>query len=333
MAKGAVDRALELAPEAAEAHLALGYYHYWCHREYERALEAFAIAEKGLPNDAELLEAIAYVRRRQGRWGAAVDNLKKAIELNPMDAGLALELGITYQFLRKYPDAVRYYEQSIGLAPDQIFTYLVKALTYRAWKGTTEDARAALEAMPKTDDPGALLAWFWQEIYEGKYREALQRLSSLSVDLFQTPDGFESKALLSAQAYELLNEPQLARSAYESARVVLEKEALARPDDYRLHSSLGVALAGLGRKDEAIQEGKLATELYPVSKDAVDGTIVILDLALVYTMVGEHDAALDQIEYLLSIPSWISVRRLQLDPRFQPLREHPRFQKLVDRYG
>ncbi len=333
MAKRAVDRALELAPEAPEGYLALGYYHYWGHREYEQALEAFAIAARDLPNSRELLEGIAYVARRQGRWDTAVDSLKRAFELNPMDPSLTLELGITYFCLRKYPEAMHYYNQSIGIAPNDPAPYLYKARTYRAWNAKTKEARAVLEAMPQTNDYDTVVAWIEQEVLEGKYREALHRLSSITEDIFYYESNVESRSLLSAGIHELLGEPQLARSAYESARVVLEKELLARPEDYRLRSKLGIALAGVGRRDEAIREGKLATEQYPVSEDALAGVLPVFDLAFIYTRVGEHDAALDEIESLLSVPNFISTGFFLSEPGWQPLRQSPRFQELMERYG
>jgi TolB-like protein/Flp pilus assembly protein TadD/tRNA A-37 threonylcarbamoyl transferase component Bud32 len=333
MARRAVDRAAELAPEAPEVHLALGYYHYWGHKDYERALEEFATAEKGLPNNAELLMASAWVYRRQGRWEEALASLEKALELDPMGALTAAGLGYTYQFLRRYPDAVRHFDRSTALAPEQALYYRGKAATYWLWTGTTEEARAALEEMPKAENPYAIWSWFWQEVYEGKHQEALGRLSSSSVDAVGDTEFYYPKALLSAHAYDLLNEPQLAHDAYDSARVILEREVPARPGDFRVHSALGIAFAGLGRKDDAIREGRRATELYPVSKDAYGGARQLMHLALIYTRVGEHDAALDQIEYLLSIPSDLSIPLLRLDPRWRPLWDHPRFKDLEKRFG
>jgi tetratricopeptide (TPR) repeat protein len=102
-----------------------------------------------------------------------------------------------------------------------------------------------------------------------------------------------------------------------------------RPDDARIHSSLGIVYAALGRQEEAIQEGKMAVELYPVSKDAFIGVDRVKDLATIYTMVGDYEAALDQIEYLISIPGYFSVPLLRLDPIWDPLRHHPRYQRLL----
>jgi tetratricopeptide (TPR) repeat protein len=138
---------------------------------------------------------------------------------------------------------------------------------------------------------------------------------------------------LAASAHRLMGEPELAHASYDSARSILERELDAHPDDNRIHSALGFAYAGLGREEEAVREGKRAVELYPVSKDEYDGTDVVQDLAVIYTMVGEYDAALDEIEYLLSIPGWISYHDLRLDPRWDPLRGHPRFQALLEKYA
>jgi TolB-like protein/Flp pilus assembly protein TadD/tRNA A-37 threonylcarbamoyl transferase component Bud32 len=332
MAKRAVDRATELAPDSPQVHLALGFYHYQRHRDYEAALEEFAIAERGMPSDAGLLAATAFVYRRQGRWEEALADFEKALELDPMDAERAYELGLAYQRLRRYPDAVRYFDRSIALAPDQIVAYGLKAWAYQLWKGATEEARAVLEAMPQSDNLLVVATvWYWQKIYEGNYQEAIDLISSDSVDsLFW---GWGSKDLMRARAYEFLDRPDLAREAYDAARALLEEELRSRPDDAPLHGLLGYALAGLGRKEEAIRHGKRAVELNPVSEDAYTGPDGVEHLAEIYTMVGEHDAALDRLEYLLSIPSKVSVPYLRLYRRWEPLWDHPRFKELEERFG
>jgi serine/threonine-protein kinase len=112
--------------------------------------------------------------------------------------------------------------------------------------------------------------------------------------------------------------------------VFVEEVVVERPDDDRIYASLGKAYAGLGLKNEAIRAGQTAVQMMPVSRDAFNGPQYIEDLAYIYTRVGEHDTAIDQLEYLLSIPSWISVWLLRIDPRWDPLRNHPRFQRLVE---
>jgi tetratricopeptide (TPR) repeat protein len=139
------------------------------------------------------------------------------------------------------------------------------------------------------------------------------------------------KTLLQAFVLEWMGEIERARAHYETARSMLEAELEQAPDDARLHSSLGLALAGLGREAEAKSEGERAVELLPVSKDALFGSYMAIDLADIYTRVGEYDAAVDQLEYVLSIPAEISVPLLRIDPRWDPLRDHPGFQRLLEK--
>ena len=330
-ARKTVDQAFELQPELPEAHMALGYYYYWCHKEYDRALEELAIAEKGMPNNPRILKAIAFIRRRQGSFQAAADSLKRTFELSPQDSSLPSELGITYMWMRRYSEAERYYDRSISLAPNQVTAYQIKAWNYWLWEGATERARATLEQMPQKSDPLSIYLWVQQELFERNYQAVLDRLSSAPMESLE---GWETifipKAQLAGLIYQLMNEPELARASYDAARILLEREVRQRPDDARIHSSLGIVYAGLGRKEEAIREGKLAVELYSISKDALGGPAHVRDLSYIYVMVGEYDAALDQIEYLLSIPCLLSVQMLRLDPRWDPLRNHPRFQQLLE---
>lgn len=329
-AKAAADRVLELQPELPEGHMALGFYYYNCHKDYDRALEEMAIAEKDLPNNSRIPEYIGYIRRRQGNFEAAADNLKNAFELNPQAANLPWELGLTYNWLRRYAEAERYYDRSISLAPDNQNPYIYKSMVYQS-QGSLEKARATLEGMPKKTDPQSIYEWhfnwFWQELYERNYQAALELMLSSDFVEYYTAE----KALWAGLAYGLMNEPELARNSYDSARIMLEKRAKERPDDpLYAHSLLGIVYAGLGRKEEAVHKGKLGMELWPVSKDALEGPLYVFLLAIIYVIVGEYDAALDKIEYLLSIPYDLSVPLLRLDPTWDPLRDHPRFKRLLE---
>jgi non-specific serine/threonine protein kinase len=331
-AKAAVDKALELQPELPEAHLQFGYYYYYGYRDYERALEELAIAEKGLPNNSRILTATAFIWRRQGKFEAAVDRLEVAFELSPQNAGLASNIGISYRNLRRYAEADRYYDLAISLAPDQQSGYEAKAYNYVSWLGDTKRARDVLEKMPgKRRDVQERSLELWR--LERNYQAILDFASSDSRPIIWYQSDVWLPALLAARAYRLMGQAELAHASYDSARAILEKELDTYPDDHRIHSALGTAYAGLGRKEDAIREGKRGVELYAVSKDALGGLVRVWDLAVIYTMVGEYDAALDEIEYVLSVSGWYSVQNLRLDPIWDPLREHPRFQALLERYA
>jgi len=141
------------------------------------------------------------------------------------------------------------------------------------------------------------------------------------------------RSLLAAYAYRLLGERENSRQAYESARTLLEAEVKKHPDDPRYRSSLGVAYAGLGQKEKAIREGKKAVELLPVARDAFYGIPPVGDLAFIYALCGETEVALDRLDYLLSIPSWISVAWIRMDPQWDLIRNEPGFAKLVEKYS
>lgn len=195
---------------------------------------------------------------------------------------------------------------------------------------TPLEARTALEEVPKKMEPSSEYFWFFQELYERNYNSALARVSCITIESIEIQQAFITRAQLAGLVYQLMNEPEHARISFDSALVILEKEAKQRPDDARVHSSLGIVYATLGRKEEAIQEGEIAVELCPVSNDAIIGGDRLKDLAYIYTMVGDYEAALDKIEYLISIPSWFSVPLLRLDPIWDPLRDYPRFQRLLE---
>ncbi|GAF71682.1 unnamed protein product, partial [marine sediment metagenome] len=169
------------------------------------------------------------------------------------------------------------------------------------------------------------------DLYDGNYQEALDRLSLIAEDT-DGASNFIPRALRYAHIYRYMNKKELAHAYYDSTRVILETKIQEQPDDHRFHSSLGFAYAGLGRKEEAIREGRLGTTLLPVSTDAWIGTHRISDLAQIYVMVGEYDSAIDQLEFLLSIPGTMTVHELQLHPIWAPLRDHPRFQKLLEKW-
>jgi serine/threonine protein kinase/tetratricopeptide (TPR) repeat protein len=332
-AKAAIDHALKLQPDLPQAHRALGLYYYWGHLDYDRALIEFSAALISLPNDPDLLADIAYIWRRQGRHEQAINNQKQAVKLNPQDPKTIGQLAVSYFDIRRYSEAILCCNRSISLAPDQQHAYLCKALCYWAWKGELEKSRTVLEKMPDIKSHSAIWTWYFQALFERNYQEALYWLSTLSSDEFQFQQAFAPKSLNEGFIYDLLGDSLQARSSYKSAQIYLEQKIQELPTDARLHRSLGLAYAGLGLKENAIREGKRAVELCPVSKDALSGPWNIRELAIIYFLVGEYDLAFDQIEYILSIPDWFSVQMLRLDPRLDPLRDHPRYKKIVDKYS
>ncbi len=330
-AREAADRVKQLAPDLPAAHRALGYYYYWGHGDYETALQEFAIASQALPNDSQLLEGIAYIRRRQGRFDDAVSEFRRAFELDPESGRLAMELAHTYTISRQYEQADQSYKRSISLSPNEPIPYQLKALNDLLWKGAVDEARATLEVMPRQELLSSLTAWFRLELLEGDFEAALARIQEAPQNVLLSSDAAVfPRSFLRARAYRVMGRPKEARQAYDQARLVMERIAQREPEDPRVRSVLGMTYAGLGRKEEAIREGLLAVRLTPCEEDAIRGWALKEQLAAIYATVGEANLALDVLDSLLAMPAEISVPLMRLDPMWQPLHDHPRFVALVE---
>ncbi|MBW8042448.1 MAG: tetratricopeptide repeat protein, partial [Planctomycetes bacterium] len=213
----------------------------------------------------------------------------------------------------------RFADLGIFLIPRDDMPYDRKAEVYLFSNGDIEKARGVYQEALENIRPDIL-------INQRSYIEILARDYQKALDIEKARTG---GFLRKADIYRYLGQPEQAATYYDSARVEQEELVRIDRDDYVAHSNLGIAYAGLGRREEAIREGKLAVEILPLSRDAYYGPHFILDLARIYAMLGEQDAAVDQLELLLSIPSEITVPLLRLDPVWDPLREHPRFQALM----
>ena len=183
------------------------------------------------------------------------------------------------------------------------------------------------------ESPYLLYYLFLIAVYERDYETALSRLALMSSPALETHHWVLTRAQLAARAYALQGEAATARAYYDSARVYLEGRIQQQPDDERLYASLGIALAGLRRDEEAVQAAQRAVDLMPLSKDALRGPERLQALARVYTMIGDYGAAVEQLDTLLSVPYYLSVPVLRIDPAWDPLRDDPRFQALLDKYS
>jgi TolB-like protein/Flp pilus assembly protein TadD len=330
------DESLRLQPNLPEGHLALGFYYYYGDRDYQRALSEFELAKRDLPNQADAYSAIAAIQRRQGKWAESNANFEKSASLDPKNANVLWNLGANYMAQRDFETADKLFDRAIAADPQSVAAHGMKSALAVLWKGDVGFAENQLSRVPPGFDPDGLVtsARVWVLTLQRKFAEALQMAQQFRGETLTYPErGPCPKAALEGSLYLFLGDKEKAHAAFEQARIVAERLVRDAPDDPGRHAQLGVVLAGLGRKEDAIREGRKAVELLPESEDAFDGPQATAALAEIYAWVEEHDDALRLLDHLLNVPSGLTVWGLKLDPAWDPLRKDLRFQALIDKYA
>ncbi len=330
------DEALRLQPDLPEGHLALGFSYYYGDRDYERALAEFDIARRGLPNESQAYLAIGSIQRRQGKWAESTANLEKAAELDPKNTTILINLCFSYVALRNFETADKVLDRGIMASPQSFQARALKALVGVLGKGDLSVAKKVFSSVPPETDPNGLTTWGWAWLLtlERKFPDALQLLERFRGEtMFTTTTAPCPKAFAKGMIYLLQGDKAKAQAELEHARVISEKLLREVPEDPARHAQHGLILAMLGQKEEAIAEGKRAVELLPESQDALDGPSGTAALAQIYAWTGEFDEAFRLLDHLLAVPSNVTVPMLKLDPAWDPLRQDPRFQALMEKYS
>lgn len=336
-ARRAVDEAMRIDPDLPEANLALGFLYYYGSRDYERALEHFYAVLKRRPGDFDANSGIGFIKRRQGKWEEALDIFKITHAINPRSYMTNFDnLGITYTYLGRYDEAERYFDRALSLVPNMPSVYISKAEIAILKDGDRESAGSYIREAIRLTPPERrcfLIGCVEEPIFRTAFASPCDRVDMVNVPDCEAMSEFERSAvmLLRAQCSIEKSRSEEAVALLDSARVILERavEDAKRPSPWN-HVVLAYVYACLGRTDDAIREGKRSVELMPISKDAFDGPVYVEILAEIFTIVGEHEAAIDQLEILFSVPAPISGNFLRIDPMWDPLRDHPRFQRLLD---
>jgi TolB-like protein/Flp pilus assembly protein TadD len=330
------NEALRLQPDLPEGHLALGYSYYYGDRDYQRALTEFEIAKRDLPNEADAYSAIAAIQRRQGKWAESTANFERSASLDPKNANVLFNLGMNYMAQRDFETADKTFDRAIAADPQSFSANGMKAGLAIMWKGDVGFAENQLTALPSGYDPDGLVtsARVWVLTLQRKFAEALQLVQQFRSEILIYPEkGPCPKALMEGSLYLHQGDKEKAHAAFEQARVVAERLVREAPEDPGRHAHLGAVLAGLGRKEDAINEGKKAVELLPEPEDAFAGPQATAALAEIYAWVGEHDEAFRLLDHLLTVPNGLTVPTLKLDPIWDPLRKDARFQALIGKYA
>jgi tetratricopeptide (TPR) repeat protein len=336
--KSNIERALAIAPELPEAHLALGIFHYWGRRDYDSALRALDRAIELQPSNSDSRTFRAAIYRRRGEWRRSLTESERALELNPRESFSPTDIGDTYLSLRRWSEAERALTRALALDPHNINAAFHLAQTYINSTGNIPRARKAWEGIPEgkgqVSPYGLVIS---QMIRETVYLDVLERRFADTLkawDVLPTNTAEERLNKLKARVgiQVIAGQKRAAKAEAEQARVLLEAQLIERaPQDHTSLTELAWIYVCLGRNDDALRIAREATEALPIEKDALVGGFFLTGLAQIEAHTGQSKEAVKILRRLLTIPAgeYVSIARLKIDPVWDPIRDDPGFQKLL----
>ena len=335
-AESAVQAASRLQPNAGETHLARAQNLYWGYLDYDGALAELEVAAQGLPNHPRVVELKGYIKRRQGRWDESIRDLKRAIELDPQNFLTLQQTAQTYQGLRRYVDGKMLLARILAFEPNDAVTKVQHAFAELDSKADTRPLHQMIESIRATNPaaiPSIANNWLLCALAErdGTAAEnALTAFGESPITFGSAENVLFNRPFVEGVIARITKNEDRARSAFIAARAEQEKIIQAQPNYGPALCVLGLIDAGLGRREEALREGRRAVELLPVEKDQVGGNVMIKYLAMIAAWLGDKDLAFEQLTIALRRPSDLSYGQLKLMPFWDPLRGDPQFEKLVE---
>ncbi len=333
-ANAAIQTAARLKPDSGEVQLALAAYAYQGFRDYDEARARLEQARATLPNNSYLYSLLGAIDRRQARWSEAIRNYERAVELDPLDVSLLENASYTYRGIGRYTEGDRLLQRVLALSPGNFHARILVARTAFLQRADPGPLRKVLTTILQ-ERPQA-----GKEIAEQLFDCALWERDAAAMERALAeipPEGIPTnfnftfpKEWYVGLAARTFNDPESARSAFNAARAIEERLVREQPDYAPAWSLLGAIDAALGRKEDAIREGQRACELLPISRDAWIGPVYVAQLAQIYAWVGENDLAFQKLEEARTGDSYVRYGLLKLDPRWDPLRGDPRFEKIVE---
>jgi serine/threonine-protein kinase len=332
LAEAAIQAALRLRPDAGEAHLARAENLYRGYLDYDGALAELDIARRTLPNDPRVPELIGYIQRRQGKNEEALRNLERAVELDPRNFFTLQQIALSYQNLRKYREMTAVLDRALAIKPDDVETRTTRAFVDLDWKADARPLHQTINAI-QMEDPAALQrvadTWLTCALAERDTSAARKALAALGDNNYGDDAIYLSQSFMKGVIARMMKDEAAARVAFTAVRAEQEKIVQAQPNYGPPLCVLGLIDAALGRKDDALREGRRAIELMPVAKDSINGAHMIEYFAMNAAWAGEKDIACEQLAIATKLAGRPSYGQLKLMPFWDPLRGDPRFEKIV----
>ncbi len=331
LAEEALKTATRLRPDAGDTHLAKANFFYRCHLDYDKARAELALAQRVIPNNSEIFELTGYIDRRQGLWKESARSLQRALELDPRNFFILQQIASSYQEFRQFVAMSAALDRALALVPRDLDTRVTRALVDLESRADTRPLRETIHALlveDPTSAPDLGDQWLYVSLCERDHSAAAEALAAIPASGTATDLNFP-RSWSEALAARARGDEAAAQTAFLAARAELEKTVSEQPDYGPAFCVLGLIDAGLGRKEEAMREGRHAVELLPITKDSIDGAELMKYLGVIYAWCGEKDLAIEQIAATLRIPSTLSYGNLKLHPNWDSLRGNPRFEKIV----
>jgi TolB-like protein/Flp pilus assembly protein TadD len=334
------EMALQIAPDLAEAHLAMAIVHNVGPETDVRAGQREArIGLRAAPNDVRLLKSLAASHRRLGEWEEYDKAFAKAVESDPRDIDFLRDYGAeTHARMGRFADAIRWYDRAKSLLPaqDTMGFTMAQAWTYVTWKGHLDSVRAVLNSKEGLALRGKrwVYPYFALQYFERRPDSALRALTGAPNSVFEGTLSFEPVSLWVARCHLMRGDTAAAHAAFDSALVTIDSAIVKWPEDWPIHEARGHSLAGLGRRAEALAEIRAMRESFIYRKDAFLRHYIGIGMARVFAELGDANSAVDELDRVMSQPrNGFTVHRLRLEPAWDRVRDHPRFRALLTKYA
>jgi serine/threonine-protein kinase len=333
LAEAAIQQAFRLHPDAGEAHLARAQNLYRGYLDYDAALAELEIAAKTLPNDARVFELKGYIQRRQGKQEEAVRSLERAVDLDPRNSYTLQQIALTYRDLRRFAEQKSVLDRALAIEPKNVDIKLERAAAEFYWKADPRPLHQMVDSIRATN-PAATRDiaeyWLFCALAERDAATAKNAVIAAGENAALTDDAVAfSRPFMEGVIARITKDDAEARAAFTAARAEQQK-ILQAPESYGpALCVLGLIDAGLGRKEEALREGRRAVELLPVEKDAIYGIGMVKYFAMIAAWAGDKDLACKQLAIAIRPPSRLTYGELKLLPFWDPLRGDPRFEQIV----